>query len=82
MPTYSFIDKNTGEITEHFMSISALDEFKARNPHLDRYMGDAAPGIVDPTRIGRTKIDSGFRDVLNRIAERTPGGKVMKDSIR
>lgn len=82
MPTYSFINKETGEITEHFMSISALDEFKARNPHLDRYMGDAAPGVIDPTRLGRVKIDNGFREVLGRIAERTPGGRGLKDSIR
>lgn len=82
MPTYSFINKNTGEITEHFMSISALDEFKASNPDLERYMGDSAPGIVDPVRLGRVKVDSGFRDVLGRIAERTPGGRKLKDSIR
>jgi hypothetical protein len=82
MPTYSFINKETGEITEHFMSISALDEFKARNPHLDRYMGDATPSVIDPTRLGRVKVDNGFREVLGRIAERTPGGRGLKDSIR
>ena len=81
MPTYTFINKNTGEIVEHFMSISALDGFKAANPHLERYMADT-PGVIDPTRLGRTKIDNGFREVLGRIAERTPGGRGLKDSIR
>lgn len=81
MPTYSFINKNTGEIVEHFMSISALEEFKKRNPDLDRYMADA-PMIIDPTRLGRTKVDNGFREVLGRIAERTPGGGGLKDNIR
>jgi hypothetical protein len=81
MPTYTFINKKTGELVEHFMSISALDEFKTRNPDLDRYMADA-PMVIDPTRLGRTKIDNGFREVLGRVAERAPGAKALKDSIR
>ena len=81
MPTYTFKNKETGDITEHFMSMSKLEEFKEANQHLERYMGDC-PGIIDPTRLGRVKIDNGFRDVLGRIAERTPGGSGLKNSIR
>lgn len=81
MPTYSFINKTSGEVTEYFMPISELDEFKARNPDLERYMADT-PAVIDPTRLGRTKIDNGFREVLGRIAERTPGGAGLKNNIR
>ena len=34
MPTYTFKDTNTGEVTEKVLRISELDQFKADNPHL------------------------------------------------
>ena len=36
MPTYDFMNKETGEITEHVMRISELDAFKEANPHLEQ----------------------------------------------
>ena len=36
MPTYNFINQATGDIEEHFMSMSELDDFKKTNPHLDQ----------------------------------------------
>lgn len=81
MPTYSFRNKETGELSEHVMKMSELDAFKESHPELERYMNDI-PGLVDPVRLGRVKIDNGFREVLHRISERTPGAKGLKDSIR
>lgn len=81
MPTYTFRHKETGDITEHIMKMSELDAFKEAHPELERYMADT-PGFADPVRLGRIKIDNGFREVLGRIAERTPGGKGLKDNIR
>ena len=81
MPTYTFKHKETGDITEHVMRMSELDNFKESHPELERYMGDI-PSLVDPVRLGRIKVDNGFREVLHRIAERTPGGKGLKDNIR
>ena len=34
MPTYEFLNKETGQFEDHFMSYTKLDEFKENNPHL------------------------------------------------
>ena len=41
MPTYEFVNTKTKKIEEYNMSISAYDQFKADNPHLERYYSDA-----------------------------------------
>ena len=81
MPTYSFKNLDTGEIEEHVMRMSELDTFKETNPRLERALVDT-PSFGDPARMGRVKPDNGFREVLQKISERTPGGGVLKDSIR
>jgi len=57
MPSYDFLNKETGEREEHRMSYTALDQFKVDNPHLELHifaenlpiMGDgvrmSVPGI-------------------------------------
>ncbi len=66
MPTYSFENINTGEVTEEFMSISKLDEYLAANPQV-KIIITQAPPIGDPHRLGLKKPDAGFRDVLKNI---------------
>jgi len=41
MPTYEFINKKTKKLEEHTMSVSLYDECKEKNPHLERYIGNA-----------------------------------------
>ena len=81
MPTYTFKNLESGEITEHVMKIAELDQFKLDNPHLERYMCDT-PSIGDPVRLGIRRSDAGWRETLQRVAEKTPGGKMLNDSIR
>jgi hypothetical protein len=38
------------------------------------------PGFGDPTRLGLKKPDSGFKDLMQRIHERTPGSNLDKSS--
>lgn len=70
MPTYTFLNTNTKEIEEHEVKMRDYDDFKNNNPHLERYI---TPGDVgsfgDPVRLGITKPDGGFREVLSKIAE-------------
>ena len=77
MPTYNFINQATGEVEEHFMSMSELDDFKKTNPHLDTIV--SAPAIVGGVSI-RNKESDGMREVFSRIAERNPGSNL--DSYR
>lgn len=77
MPTYNFRNKETGEVFEKFMSISARETFLQENPSIET-MISGTPMIVDPVRIGVRKVDSGFKEVLQKIHSRTPGSQLNK----
>lgn len=78
MPSYDFLNKDTGQIEEHRMSYTVLDQFIADNPHLERYhsaenlpiMGDgvrmSVPGIGQPHAAFET-------GVIQRMQETIPG---------
>ena len=81
MPTYTFINQATGDIEDHFMAISELDDFVKTNPQLERVL--TAPAIVGSVSI-KDKDPQGFKDVMSRIAENNPGsnlGKYKRKSI-
>ena len=79
MPTYVFRNKETGEQFEQIMKISELDSFRAENPQLETVIQSVAFG--DPTKMTSTrKFDTGFKEVLQRIHEKTPGSELNKSS--
>lgn len=81
MPTYTFINKNTGEEEEHFMKISVYDQFKLDNPHLERFIRSTdAPGFGCPVRLGITKTDDGWKEVLSKVADSQPKSN-LKDTL-
>ena len=69
MPTYEFLNKETGQFEDHFMSYTKLDEFKKNNPHLLQQI--SAPNIVGGYN-DRVKTDGGFKDVLHKISDAHP----------
>jgi hypothetical protein len=79
MPTYVFRNKETGEQFEKIMKISELDTFRQQNPQLETVIQSVAFG--DPTKMTSTrKFDTGFKEVLQRIHEKTPGSQLNKSS--
>ena len=81
MPTYDFMNKNTGEVEEHAMSYTVLDQFKEDNPHLERYFSpEGLAGFGDGMRMdtpGIGKADSTFEKyVINRMKETIPGNTI------
>jgi hypothetical protein len=64
MPTYKFLNNDTGEEFEDFMSISALDVFLKENPHLTQLV-HGAPLVHSGRGLG--KPDNGFRDLLKTM---------------
>jgi hypothetical protein len=79
MPTYVFRNKETGEQFEKIMKISELDTFRQENPQLETVIQSVAFG--DPTKLSSTrKFDTGFKEVLQRIHEKTPGSQLQKSS--
>ena len=77
MPTYEFRDKTTGAVHEKFLSFSGKDEYLAQNPHLEQTLTSAPAFVGDHVVI---KKDTGFKEVLQRIHEKTPGSQLDKTS--
>jgi len=63
MPTYNFLNNDTGDEFEEFMSISELDEYLLSNPNITQLV-NGAPAIISGYH---KKPDAGFRDVLKKI---------------
>lgn len=73
MPIYTFLDKDTDELIELTLRIADYDSFLASNPNIERYI-DSVPGIVRGT--GSIKTDSGFKEVLSKVAEAHPNSEL------
>jgi len=76
MPLYDFKNKETGETFEKMMSISAKEEYLKENPNIESILGMNM--MIDPFRLGVRKSDQGFKEVLQRIHEKTPGSQLNK----
>jgi hypothetical protein len=71
MPTYRFLNNETGEEFEDFMGISALDVYLKSNPHIVQLV-NGAPMIASGRGMG--KPDQGFRDLLKDMKNKHSGG--------
>lgn len=78
--TYSFKDTNTNEIVEITMRVSEYDNFIISNPHMERYF---EPGVVPNivSGVGGIKNDSGWKEVLSKVAESHPNSELGKKTI-
>ena len=66
MPTYSFIDTDSGEEFDALMKISEREEYLKNNPNIQPLLTAAA--IVGGVSI-KDKVPSGFKEVLSKVAE-------------
>ena len=72
MPSYDFENKETGEIEEHMMSYTKLDQFKKDNPHLKQVIL-SAPGIdYDGGKSVLDRAGAGWKGVQDRIKSGLP----------
>ena len=77
MPLYEFRNKNTGEVFEKLMSMSSKEEYLKENPNVEPFISSAPP-LIDPVAVGVRRTDQGFKEVLQRIHEKTPGSQLNK----
>jgi hypothetical protein len=70
MPLYSFHNTDTDEIWEDFMSISSMESYLSDNPHVIQII--EAPAIISGISGVTHKNDSGFKDMMSRIASANP----------
>jgi hypothetical protein len=66
MPTYDFLNTETGEVEERFMSLSQREQFLKDNPHIQQMIG--ATATVSGVSI-TGKIPDGFKEVLAKVSE-------------
>ncbi len=67
MPTYDFLNKETGEVVEMRLSVADREQFLKENPQFEPYI-ERAPDLGDSVRLGIRRTDDGFREVLSKIA--------------
>jgi hypothetical protein len=70
MPLYSFHNKDTDEIWEDLMSISSMESFLEQNSHIQQIIH--APAVISGVSGMTHKNDSGFKDMMSRIASANP----------
>lgn len=84
MPTYTFEHIKTGVITDITMSMAERDDFVIKNTDCRQVFTtlNIVGGVAGLTH----KPDSGFKDVVQKIAEKHPGSplaeKYRKKSIK
>lgn len=69
MPIYQFRNKTTGEEWEEFLSFSGREE-KLKDPEVEQVV--TAPAIISGIAGVTHKNDSGFGDMMSRIAAANP----------
>lgn len=77
MPLYDFRNKDTGEVFERMMSISSKEEYLAANPNIEPVIS-GQPALIDSVRLGVRRPDQGFKEVLQRVHEKTAGSQLNK----
>jgi len=86
MPFYDLIDSETNETHEVFMSYTKLQEYLVENPTFTQV--PSAPTFISGVAGLTHKNDSGFGDMMSRIADANPtspladkyGDKGIKES--
>lgn len=66
LPTYDFVNNETGEEFEIFMSMSAREQYLKDNPNIQQVLG--ATSTVSGVSI-TGKIPDGFKEVLSKVSE-------------
>ena len=81
MPTYDFLNTETNEVEEHFMSISGKEKWLEDNPHMKQHY-TKVPGIVRSSGMNTNVDKHGFKEVLQKVGEGHPMGTVADDHVR
>ena len=73
MPTYTFLNTDSGETFTTIMSIAEREEYLKSNPHIQQQL-ISAPALGDSIKLGLRKPPDSFRDVLREIKKKNSRG--------
>jgi hypothetical protein len=76
MPSYTFEDIKTGKQFTEYMSMSEIDDYLKKNKNIRQVFTslNIVGGVAGLTH----KPDSGFKDVVQKIAEKHPGSPLAE----
>lgn len=74
MPTYTFRNVDTGEETEKLLTLSERETFLEQNPNMKQSLSVVSFG--DSVRLGITRTDNNFNDVLKNIKSHHRGSNI------
>jgi len=75
MPTYNFLNTETGESFEAMMKIAEREIFLKENPQIQSII--MAPNIVSGVSSSKqNRVPDGFKEVLSKVAEAHPTSQV------
>ena len=75
MTTFRFMNNETGEQFDDFLSNSRREELLDKNPHITQIPTPFAIVSTVATTVD-SKTDDGFKEVLQRIGENHPGSEI------
>ena len=75
MPTYTYLNSETGDLEDHVHKIAEMDSFLAAHPHLTRKITTNKTSIVTGVNV---RPDAGFRDVLKSIKKASGRGSTIE----
>jgi hypothetical protein len=79
MPSYTFLNTESGEVFTTIMSIAEREDYLKANPHIQQQL-ISAPALGDSIRLGLKKPDNGFRDRLKEIKKHHSKG-ITKSTV-
>ena len=80
MATYTFRNKETNEIFDHSMRMSEYESYIENNPNVERYY-DRSDTMNIVSGVGGIKTDSGFKEVLSKVAEAHPNSELASRTL-
>lgn len=82
MPTYTFRHKESGDVLETFLTMSARETFLAEHPEYEQVILEA-PAVGDPAALGYQKPPTDFmKYVRDPIIARNRGRKARTQAPR
>lgn len=68
MPVYTFRNKETQEVQDKVLKYDEKEQYLKDNLNLEQIF-TSVPGLCDPVRLGLRTTDSGFKEVIHKIAD-------------
>lgn len=78
---YTFLNKKTKVVETHVLRVSDYDDFKKKNPHLERYL-ESPPTVVYNGKSFTSSTDNTWKEVLAKIGEKHPNSPLAEQSVR